>query len=137
MYTIELIKDLSDKLERGEISPNQCLKTLTKLRNERQELKERCEAMLTAEYNKEANRRMEMYKANPEYYELKSKLIDKLRCCRNYCNKDLKEQLSYLDEKDLAQLDPIKLANLNIDIQGRTFDTIYKSLEDLILIPKK
>jgi len=135
MYTIELIKDLSEKLERGEISPNQCLSTLTKLRNERQQLKERCEAMLMTEYKIQANSRTLMYKANPEWFELRLKLISAWRDCRVSNTNNLKEQISYLADKDLAYIDPIKLEAL--DITNKDIVGIYKSLEELILIPKK
>jgi len=135
MYTIELIKDLSEKLERGLITPNQCLSTLSTLMFERLDLKEKCESMLRVEREKHSSKRMEMYKANPEWFELHLKLISAWRDCRVSNTKNLKEQISYLADKDLAYIDPVKLEAL--DITNKDIVGIYKSLEELILIPKK
>jgi hypothetical protein len=134
MYKNSHIRDLSDKLGRGEISPTQCLNILSTLMFERLALKETCEGMLTVEYNKESERRMEMYKSNPEWYNLRLKLID---CWRESCSiggENIQTQISYLKDSDLELIDKDKLVVL--ELKNKDIASIYKSLEDLILIKK-
>ncbi len=130
MYKNSYINDLSDKLGRGEITPTQCLNILSTLMFERLDLKAKCDAMLTAEYQKEATRRNEMYKSNTEWFDLRLKLISAWRDCRVSNTKNLKEQISYLADKDLDKICPQKLEDLDID--NKDIATIYKSLEGLI-----
>ena len=132
-FTIPIFQELNDQLVGGVITPNDCLKVLNKIQFERLDLRDKCEALMLKSRLEQATKRTEMYKANPEWFEMRGKLHQAWRDARPLTNKNVITEINYLKDEDLLNIDKVKLANLNLD--GITDVTlIYKSLEELILI---
>jgi len=126
MYTIEYLKDLSDKLERGEISPTQCLNTLNTLQRERLELKERAEAILTERYIIEANKRKV---AN--WSEERAEIVQMWRNTYPLTNEKLKENLKHTKAYQNGLISDIKLNALDIYAAPK-FTDLLKQFEGLL-----
>jgi hypothetical protein len=115
MYTIDYIKDLSDKLEAGEISPSICLTLLNRINRERLELKERCDALNTLEYIEHAKKRSEAFDKAPKQNDAYLQLKDAWRNCRILTNKNVIEAIKYTQAFEDGLIDESKLDSLNIE----------------------
>lgn len=131
----DFIIDLKKKLDGGEISAFECSKITLKFRNELKELENICLERIKGEREIESAKRMGKYNANKEWYDLRSKLIQAWRDARTNSNREVIEQINYLRDSDLLNVDSKKVTELNVTNKGVT--EIFKMLEDLILIEKK
>jgi len=125
MYKTPYIKELSDRLEGGEISPDQCLKALNSLMYERLELKERAEAILTEQYILLANERK---KAN--WSKERAEVLDAWRHTFPLTNEKLKEGIRFTKAYESGLISDEKLNELDIH-KSVQFTDLLKQFEGL------
>jgi hypothetical protein len=126
MYTIDYIKELSDKMEAGEITPSVCLTSLNTLQRERLELKQRAEAILTERYIIEANKRKV---AN--WSEERAEIVQMWRDTYPLTNEKLKENLKHTKAYQNGLISDVKLNALDIYAAPK-FTDLLKQFEWLL-----
>lgn len=114
------MKDLSEKLEAGIISPSDCLKTLNELRHERILLKERCEAMQMLQRIEWAQERRKSFEKDPVRADAFLQLKDAWRNCRTLTNQNVIEAIKYTKAYESGLLNEDTLSALNIETETLT-----------------
>lgn len=115
MYKISYIQQLSDKLEAGEISPSDCLARLSTLRDERQALKERCEAILQIERETRSRHRAVKYDLDPLRNDAMKEIHQAWQQAVPYTKANVIENIKYTKAYESGLIDESKLNNIGLN----------------------
>jgi hypothetical protein len=130
MYKTKEIEDLSAKLEASEISPSDCLSILTRINNERLQLKERCDALNTLAYIEKAKERSAKFDKDPIRSDAFFQLKDVWNNTRVLTNTNVIEGIKFTKAYEDGLICDVLLAGLNIETV--TFSEAMTNLKRII-----
>lgn len=130
MYSIPFIQELSDKLESGQITINECLSKLETVREERQMLRERCEALNTLAYINRAKKRSDSFDIDPARSDAFLEIKDAWSNCRPVTKENLIESIKYTKAFENGLIDSEKLEKL--EPTADSFTKLMTNLKELV-----